>query len=138
MKRLDPACCVPALAGIAACSLALPDQVTQEARSPDGALVARAWCVDGCDVFQSRTLTISPADLPVAEYLPASHSVRRIWIIEADDPQLELRWTGERHLIVGGECLSDGDYRPLTGQRNGDVTIEYRRLPTGRRCESPR
>ncbi|HEX8193748.1 MAG TPA: hypothetical protein VF552_12700 [Allosphingosinicella sp.] len=122
----------PALAMLAgACSaLDLPDEKTHERRSPDGSLIARAWCDDGCDVPSRRTITIAAA----TEGESRGDEAGRIYFAEADDARLHIEWTAPRTLTVAGDCLSDGNYEPLGPWRAGEVEILPVRLPGAIAC----
>lgn len=115
----------------------LPDQLGLQAISPDGRLIAREWCVDGCDVPQSRTITVSAAPSAPSGRLPAGDAALRVWIAEHDDARLAMRWTAERALRIEGDCLSDSNYRPLPPQKFKGVTLAFVRSPTQIRCEEP-
>ena len=135
-----------ALALLTACSAFNgPDWLVGEARSPDGAQVARLWCEDFCDVGAASTLTISPASrrillerkradkLPEGE-LPRADVALRIFRDEASPP-LRLDWLNAGTLLITGHCISDGNYKPLTAGSFRTVRIRFRDVSRPGQCE---
>lgn len=131
MKRLAA---LSAFFATVACGDLLPPDLTGEAISPDGQLVARSWCMDGCDMPEARTITVSPVSQPIKPdtMLPNDHIIARVYF--GNEPQLELQWTGNRQLTVAGQCLTDREFRPLRPQQVNGVKLHFVRTPTHKRC----
>lgn len=119
-------------ASLSGCSaLEGPDWLVAEAASPDRRLVARLWCEDFCDVPEAASLTISPASRPVAIErdnfaaaegdMPAGDFVVRVFR-EVEHPP-KLSWIGGSTVVIGGRCLTDGNYRPLSDLRHKAITV---------------
>jgi hypothetical protein len=117
-----------------------PDWLEAEAKSPDGRLIARLWCENFCDVAERATLTVSPADAPVAlsrmhpddapeGILPERDRVAAVYGMEpgAEGPgQWRLEWRDPKLLVVATRCLSaDGAAGPPPARRFRDVTIRF-------------
>lgn len=120
---------------LSGCSLLeLDDELRGEAVAPDGRLVARAWCLDGCDVTTGRTITIAEAGRRPGRRAPARDIVQRVYIAENDSAEVTLRWIGDWKLQVAGPCLAGADLRPLAEQRVREVSIEFVRIPATQSC----
>ena len=111
-----------------------PPDLTAEAISPDGQLVARSWCTDACDMPEARTVTVSPVGQPIKpdEMLPSDQVVARVYF--DNQPNLELQWAGDRQLTIAGQCLTDRELRPLRSQQVHGVKLHFVRKPTYSRC----
>ena len=123
---------------LSACdALAFDDWMVGEAASPDGQLVARAWCEDGCDVASGRAITIGPATTAATPRLPKDDLIERV-VIRQSDAAFLLRWTGSRTLQISGECLHYGDYQPVPDRRWRGVSIDFVNLPSATPCPEPK
>lgn len=129
MTRLIPAAALSLLT--TAC---LADDLVAEERSPDGALVARAWCVDLCDAPEARTITIGKAGATHGSDAPGRDTAAKVYILPRKGRALILDWTGARLLTVTGPCLADLDFRPLPPRRFRDVSIRFVRSPGDEPC----
>ncbi|HZF94554.1 MAG TPA: hypothetical protein VEZ20_06730 [Allosphingosinicella sp.] len=117
----------------------LPDQITAEAASPDGTLVARSWCEDGCDITHRRTITIAPAGVAAdRQEMPSDHVAGRIYLAEVDGAELRMNWTGNRSLRLAGECLADDRGRLPAPWSAGGVRVEPARRISPRPCPQAR
>lgn len=116
-----------------ACGDLLPPKLTGEAISPDGQLVARSWCREACDMPEARTITVSSVARPLKpDTLPSGdHVVAKVYF---DTDNVELRWTGNRHLTIAGKCLTDSELQPLSPQKVNGLRLHFVRLPTHQRC----
>jgi hypothetical protein len=114
------------------------EQVTAEATSPDGTLVARLWCRHRCEVPEARTLTVSPADRSIdrglldqlfldgreeARKMPVEDVLLRFWSGISARPQ--LRWDGPRSLRITSTCLRDDDGRTLRTATRDGVVVQF-------------
>ena len=122
----------------------LPDVLTADARSPDGALYARSWCTNGCDVDDTRTITVSHVERNVGLRregeglegdMPDDDVVGRVSI--EPDPELSLRWTAPRTLRVEGPCLRARGGGPQPPARAGEAEVRFVSTPGARPCTRP-
>ena len=65
-------------------------------RSPEGGQVARLWCPNLCDVDEDVSLTVTPADHPLA-----LHRNVPGFPAEGEMPVANVVWTGHRQLVDG-------------------------------------
>lgn len=119
-------------------ALTLDDLMVGETASPDGQLVARAWCEDGCDQAEGRTITISPAGTSVTSRLPQDDLIERVDMSDGDAAIFSMRWTSPRTLQISGECLHDGNFEAVTDRRWRGIVIDFVSLPSATPCPEPR
>lgn len=129
MTRLVPAAALALLT--AAC---FADNLVGEERSPDGALVARAWCIDLCDAPEARTITIGKPGATDRSDAPDRDTAAKVYILPRQGRRLILEWTSPRALTVTGPCLADLNFRPLPPRRFRDVSIRFVRSPGDEPC----
>jgi hypothetical protein len=122
-----------------------PDSLVGEARSPDGARVARLWCEDFCDVPSSARLTISATsrslqlerehadEWPEGE-MPEDDAVIRVFRDEGS-ASLTLRWSDASTLVVGGHCLTDGNFKRLAGTSFEGIQVRFQDMARSGECE---
>ena len=111
-----------------------PDDLVGDQRSPDGALVARAWCIDLCDAPEARTVTISKARAADRSHAPRRDIAARVYILPRKGEALVLTWTGARALTIAGPCLADRNFQPLRPRRFRDVSLSFVRSPGQEPC----
>ena len=119
-------------------ALDLPDQIKAEAVAPAGDLVARAWCLNGCDIFYHRALTISRTDAAPGEFMPADEFVIEFNLSPTEAADMALRWRTANQLEIVGKCLVDNEGQPLTNRTYSDVSVRFVRLPPNERCPEPK